>query len=101
MAGRGFAGLSKERQKEIASMGGRAVKPENRSFSKDRGLAATAGKLGGLSVDPRKRTFSLDHEKARVAGAKGGKMVPAGKRSFSDVEKARAAGKKSHKGGVE
>ena len=41
---RGFAAMDPERRKEIASKGGRSVKAENRSFSKDRELAATAGK---------------------------------------------------------
>lgn len=43
---RGFAAMSPERRREIARKGGAAVAPENRSFSKSRDLAATAGKKG-------------------------------------------------------
>lgn len=44
---RGFAAMSPERQREIARKGGESVPPENRSFSKNRELAATAGRKGG------------------------------------------------------
>jgi len=51
---RGFASLSPERRREIAAQGGAAVKPENRSFSRDRGLAAGAGSKGGSVSGKRK-----------------------------------------------
>lgn len=38
--------MSPERRKEIASMGGKAVKPENRFFSQEPGEAAEIGKRG-------------------------------------------------------
>jgi general stress protein YciG len=44
---RGFASMSPEKRAAIASMGGKAVKPENRAFSKDRTLASRSGKKGG------------------------------------------------------
>jgi len=44
---RGFAAMTPERRREIAKKGGSAVKAENRSFAKDRDLAASAGKKGG------------------------------------------------------
>lgn len=44
---RGFAAISPERQREIASLGGQSVDPSNRSFSRDRKLAARAGRKGG------------------------------------------------------
>lgn len=44
---RGFASMSPERRREIAAMGGAAVAPENRSFSKDRTLASEGGRKGG------------------------------------------------------
>ena len=46
-ARRGFAAMDKERQREIARKGGASVPDEKRSFSQDRGLAATAGRKGG------------------------------------------------------
>jgi general stress protein YciG len=46
---RGFASMSPERRREIAARGGAAVKPENRSFSRNRALAAEAGSVGGTT----------------------------------------------------
>lgn len=44
---RGFASMDEDKQREIASKGGKAVPPEERSFSKDRSLASEAGRKGG------------------------------------------------------
>ena len=44
---RGFASMGEERQREIASKGGRSVPAEKRSFSQDRELASAAGRKGG------------------------------------------------------
>jgi general stress protein YciG len=44
---RGFASMDEERQREIASKGGRSVPAEKRSFSQDRELASEAGRKGG------------------------------------------------------
>jgi len=44
---RGFASMDENKQREIASKGGKSVPPEERSFSKDRDLASEAGKKGG------------------------------------------------------
>ena len=44
---RGFASMGQERQREIASKGGRSVPADKRSFSQNRGLAAQAGRKGG------------------------------------------------------
>jgi general stress protein YciG len=43
----GFAAMSKDRQREIASLGGRSIPAEKRSFSTNRELARTAGSKGG------------------------------------------------------
>lgn len=53
---RGFASLSPERRREIAARGGAAVAPENRSFSRDRDLAAGAGSKGGAASKRPKAT---------------------------------------------
>ncbi|MCP1539987.1 general stress protein [Methylorubrum extorquens] len=44
---RGFASLSPERRKEIASKGGRSIPAESRAFSKNPELARAAGRKGG------------------------------------------------------
>jgi general stress protein YciG len=69
---KGFASMTPERRKELASKGGRAVKAENRSFSRDKNLAREAGKKGGKNVKPQNRTFFKNRELARSAGKSGG-----------------------------
>ena len=69
---RGFAAISIERQREIASMGGKAVADDKRTFSKDPTFAAEAGKMGGKAVPNEKRSFVRNPELAREAGRKGG-----------------------------
>jgi hypothetical protein len=46
-ARRGFACMTPERRREVAQKGGSSVPPDKRSFSRDRDLAATAGRAGG------------------------------------------------------
>lgn len=46
-ARRGFGAMSPERQREIARQGGASVPADKRSFAKDPGLAARAGRKGG------------------------------------------------------
>lgn len=41
--------LTPERRREISSLGGKALKPEQRSFTRNRQLASEAGKKGGLT----------------------------------------------------
>ena len=72
---RGFAAMSPEKRREIASKGGKAVAPENRTFSRQPDLAARAGHMGGTSVPPEKRMFSRDPEAAARAGKLGGAAV--------------------------
>ena len=101
---RGFASMNQERQRQIASMGGKAVPDEKRSFSQNRRLAAEAGRKGGQSVPGSKRSFSQNRQLAAVAGRKGGQSVPDEKRSFSQnpelaAEAGRKGGQASHGGG--
>lgn len=51
---RGFAAMSPEKRREIAAKGGAAVPAEKRSFSQNRDLAVSAGRVGG-SATPRSR----------------------------------------------
>jgi hypothetical protein len=52
---RGFARMSADDRKRIASMGGKACTAESRAFSRDRTLATEAGRKGGR-VSKRKPT---------------------------------------------
>ena len=46
---RGFASISVEKRREIASKGGKSVPAEKRSFSQNHNLATEAGRKGGLN----------------------------------------------------
>lgn len=69
---KGFASMSPEKRRMIASMGGKSVPTEKRSFSRNRSLASAAGRKGGQTTRPETRTFSVDRELAREAGRIGG-----------------------------
>jgi general stress protein YciG len=71
-ARRGFAAISSERQREIASLGGKAVPDEKRSFSRDPELARQAGRKGGQKIPAKSRSFAQNTELAAQAGRKGG-----------------------------
>ncbi len=45
---RGFAAMSPDRLREIASKGGKSVPAEKRAYAQNRELAASAGKKGGM-----------------------------------------------------
>jgi len=52
---RGFASMSPEKQREIASKGGQSVPAGKRSFAQNRELASQAGRKGGqTSHTPRR-----------------------------------------------
>ncbi|MDF2901089.1 MAG: hypothetical protein K0Q62_1148 [Phenylobacterium sp.] len=44
---RGFAKMSPERRREVASKGGSSVEPQERAFARDPDLASRAGRIGG------------------------------------------------------
>ncbi len=44
---RGFASMNPDKQREIASKGGKSVPGDKRSFSQNRDLASQAGRKGG------------------------------------------------------
>jgi general stress protein YciG len=71
-SGRGFASMTKEKQKGIARIGGESVPPEKRSFSQNRELASEAGKKGGKNMLGKDRSFFRNRELASEAGRKGG-----------------------------
>ena len=76
---RGFATMSPEKRREIASLGGRSVPAEKRSFSVSKELAIDAGRRGGTNVPAKKRLFFLNPELATEAGKKGGRSRAAKK----------------------
>jgi len=82
---RGFASMDPALQREIASKGGRSVPPEERSFSKDRALAAEAGRKGGEASHGGRRPGTrpgVGHVATGAGQANGGSAT---------VERARAS----------
>lgn len=57
----GFATMDPETQRKLARRGGLAVDPSNRAFSRDRTLAAEAGRKGG------QRSHSGGNRKPKVS----------------------------------
>lgn len=66
-SGHSFGDLAPEERKRIAARGGSAVKPENRSFSKDPALAARAGSKGGKHI---RSQLEKSRARARAGAAK-------------------------------
>lgn len=66
---RGFASMDEQKQRDIASRGGRA---SGGNFKNNPERAAAAGRKGGRSVPAGERSFSRDHQLAAEAGRKGG-----------------------------
>lgn len=51
-----FGGMTADKQREIARLGGKSVPADKRTFSQDTSLAARAGSVGGKrSAEARKR----------------------------------------------
>jgi len=67
---RGFGAMDREQQRRISRKGGESVRPEDRSFSRDRALASAAGRKGAVSRN-------LAAKRAREAAVSGG-QVPGG-----------------------
>jgi hypothetical protein len=66
---RGFASMDEKKQRDIASRGGQA---SGGNFKNDPERASAAGRKGGRSVPPAERSFSRDRGLAAEAGRRGG-----------------------------
>ena len=87
---KGLASLSPEKRRMIASMGGKSVPKEKRTFARNRAVASAAGKKGGRTIRPETRTFAVNPELASIAGRIGGstsvsKKAPAGNSFFLNL----------------
>jgi general stress protein YciG len=71
---RGFASMSEEERREIASKGGKAAHEQGTAHEFDSEEAKKAGHKGGISQGQENNpgNFANDREKARDAGRKGG-----------------------------
>jgi uncharacterized protein len=69
---RGFAAMDAERQREIASRGGRAAHAQGTAHEFSSEEARAAGRKGGQAAHERGNAHEFTSEEARVAGRKGG-----------------------------
>lgn len=78
---RGFASMDEEKQREIASKGGKAAHEQGTANEFDSEEAAEAGRKGGESQgkETNPGNFANDTEKAKEAGKKGGESSGGGR----------------------
>src|SRR5262245_11426171 len=69
---RGFAGMDREKQREIASKGGKAAHEKGTAHEFTPEEARVAGRKGGQVAHARGRAHQFTPEEARQAGRKGG-----------------------------
>lgn len=70
-SGRGFAGMNKEKQREIASKGGKAAHEKGTAHEFDSEEARVAGRKGGLSVSQnREHMAEIGRHGGQARGAR-------------------------------
>lgn len=79
-ATRGFASMTPEKRREIATKGGKSVPTEKRAFSTNRALAVAAGKKGGAASPLVEPTSDQDKSIPTQSNWIGVKAEPAKKR---------------------
>ncbi|MCB5186789.1 stress-induced protein [Methylobacillus caricis] len=70
---RGFAAMSAEKQRKIASMGGKAAHAKGTAHEFDSTTARIAGKKGGQAAHAKGTAHVFSSQEARLAGLKSGK----------------------------
>ena len=69
---RGFAAMDRDKQKQIASMGGRAAHAKGTAHEFTSQEAAAAGSKGGKAAHEKGTAHEFSREEAAAAGRKGG-----------------------------
>jgi uncharacterized protein len=72
---RGFASMDVNRQREIASKGGRAAHQKGTAHEFTTEEARAAGRKGGQAAHSRGTAHRFTSEEARAAGRKGGRKT--------------------------
>jgi general stress protein YciG len=72
---RGFASMDQEKQRQIASKGGRIAHERGRAHQFTSEEAREAGRKGGLAAHQRGKAHEFTPEEARLAGRKGGQAA--------------------------
>jgi uncharacterized protein len=92
---RGFASMDPNRQREIASQGGKAAHQKGTAHEFTTEEARQAGSKGGQAAHEKGTAHEFDSEEAREAGRKGGQAShEKGTAHEFDSEEAREAGRK-------
>lgn len=78
---RGFASMDEEKQREIASKGGKAAHEQGQAHEFDSEEARKAGQKGGKVAHETGNAHEFDSEEARKAGRKGGRQSQSGRKS--------------------
>jgi len=72
---RGFAGMDRDKQREIASKGGRAAHRKGTAHRFSAEEARLAGRKGGQAAHVKGTAHEFTPEEARIAGRKGGQAA--------------------------
>jgi uncharacterized protein len=72
---RGFAGMDRDKQREIASKGGRAAHRKGTAHRFTAEEARSAGRKGGQAAHVKGTAHEFTSEEARIAGRKGGQAA--------------------------
>lgn len=91
MRGKGFASLSPERRRELASQGGKAAQATGRTHRYTSETARQAGRKGGLAVVAK---FGPEH--MSEIGRSGGRVVSSDRRHMQEI--GRKGGRMVHNG---
>jgi general stress protein YciG len=94
---RGFASMDEEKQREIASIGGKAAHEKGTAHEFTPEEAREAGSKGGKVAHEKGTAHEWDSEEAREAGRKGGQAVSKDREHMSEI--GRKGGESSHGGG--
>ena len=70
---RGFAAMTLEQRRELASRGGKAAHAAGTAYTFSSEVAAAAGKKGGKAAHAKGTAHEFTAEEAREAGRKGGR----------------------------
>ena len=80
---RGFASMNPEKQREIASKGGKAAHAKGTAHEFTPEEARVAGRKGGQAAHEKGTAHQFTSEEARAAGRKGGQVSQVGAREGS------------------
>ncbi len=82
---RGFASMDEEKQREIASKGGKAAHEKGTAHEFTPEEAREAGHKGGKAAHERGTAHEFTPEEAREAGHKGGETVSQDREHMADI----------------